>query len=173
MVAASQRQEAVDDGMRVLSLRKHALVILRHQRHAMTFKPTVGILVVKPMKQTFHQPMSTRINLRQVADLGKRIGTVTAPAATDLHFRQHPLAPLKDGYVHLWHHLLQVDSQKESCCSAANYRCLHTSLTFSPSFIPSGSFCRLYIHSTANLCSQYYKHNFLRAKITFFFGIEK
>jgi hypothetical protein len=69
--------------------------------------------------------MSTRIYLLQICHTGKGIGAVAASAAAHLNLCQHPLATLKDGNIHLWHHLLQVYGKKESCRTATYHRCRH------------------------------------------------
>ena len=41
------RDEAVYDGLRVLRLRKNAVVLLCYKRHAMVFKPLIDIIVIE------------------------------------------------------------------------------------------------------------------------------
>ena len=124
-VAPRQCQQAVDDGMRVLCLRKHTLVVLSDQRHPMLFKPVVGILMVEGMEQSFQQAVPSRIHLLQVVHQAKRVGTVATAPTRQFHLGQHMLAALEDGNPHLRHPLLQVDGQKESCRPAAYDGCPH------------------------------------------------
>ena len=125
MVAACQRQETVDDGMRVLCFWKHALIVLRHQRYSVLLKPTVGILVAEHVEQPLHQPVSSWIDLREVGHQAKGVGAVATSSPTHLYLRQHALAALEDRYLHLGHHLLQVDGEKKTCGTAAYHSCLH------------------------------------------------
>jgi hypothetical protein len=91
----------------------------------MPFKPFVSVMVVERFEQPFHQAMTSRIDSAQVLHTVKRIGAVAPSAARDFHLSQHTLPPLEDGHFHFGHHLFQIDSQKESCRSAADYRCFH------------------------------------------------
>ena len=91
--------QTVDDAVRVLRLRKHALVVLRSQPHALAFKPFVGAAVVKPLEQSLHQFVSARIGMLHVAYLAKRIGKVAASAARDFHLGKHLRRLFKDSDV--------------------------------------------------------------------------
>ena len=125
MILACQRQKTVDNGMRILCLWEHTLVVLHHQGHPVAFEPLVGITMVKDMEEPFHQPVPTRIDSREVAYQTKRVGTVAASSATDFHLSQHMLAALKDVYLHLGHPFLQVHRQEETCSATSYYRCFH------------------------------------------------
>ena len=124
-MAAGFAEEAVDDGMGILRSREHALVVLCRQADTMTLKPLVGIAMVELFEKALQQTVATRIDLRQVANVGKGIGTVTMAPARDLNLGQHTLAALQDGDIHLGHHLLQVDGQEEACRTTANDSRLH------------------------------------------------
>ena len=54
-VAAGMLQKTVDDGMGVLGLRKHAVVVLSRQRHAVPLEPDVGVLIVKLVEESFQK----------------------------------------------------------------------------------------------------------------------
>ena len=108
--------------MRILSLREDTLVALCHQGNPMLFKPLVCILRTEDSEQPLHQPVTTRIDCRKVRHLTKRVGTVAASATAHSHLRQHMLTTLENGYLHLGHHLLQVNGQKETS-SATTYNC--------------------------------------------------
>ena len=66
-ISAGKGEEAVDDGVRILCLRKDTLVILRHQWHAVTFKPLVGIPMVEDIKEPLHQPGNLIVRLHKVS----------------------------------------------------------------------------------------------------------
>ena len=87
--SCGKSHEAVDDAVRVLRLRKHALVLLRGKSHTLAFKPFVGAAMVKPLEQPLHQFVSARISMLHVAYLSKRIGKVAASAARDFHLGEH------------------------------------------------------------------------------------
>lgn len=129
MVSPSQREEAVYDDVRVLRSGKHAFVILPHQSHSVSLEPSIGILMVEHIEESLHQPMSTRVHCRKVADMSKGIGTIAAPASRNLNLGQHTPTALENVYLHLRHHFLEVDSQ-EKPRSAATYDCrLHSFAT--------------------------------------------
>ena len=74
-------EEEVDDGLRVLRLWEDAVIFLSNQFDATTFEPLVGIAIVKLLKETFQQAMTSWIDALQVVDTLKRVGTVTASAS--------------------------------------------------------------------------------------------
>ena len=78
--------------------------------------------MVEDIKEPFHQSMTTRIDLLQVRHIGKGIGAVAASAAAHLNLREHPLAALEDGNIHLRHHFFQVYGKEKSCRPTA-YDC--------------------------------------------------
>ena len=108
-IAAGLRQEAVDNSVGVLRFGEDTLVVLYHQRHAVTLEPTVGVVVVEHIEQALHQPVATGIDLLQVTNLAKGVGAVAAPPTRHLNLGQHTLAALEDSHLHLGHHLLEID----------------------------------------------------------------
>ena len=75
----------------------------------------------KALHQTFHQPVSTRIDILQVAHLGKGVSTVTASSSGYLHLRQYLPGLLEDSNLHLLAHLLKVDGEEEPSSTSADY----------------------------------------------------
>ena len=49
--------------MRILGDWEDTFVLLCHQTDTVIFKPLIGIAVVEGLKESFHQPMSTGIDL--------------------------------------------------------------------------------------------------------------
>ncbi len=94
--------------MRILRCWEDTLVVLSDQGYAMPFEPFVGCLMVKDFEEALHQPMAAWIDLREVTNLCEGVGAVTTSAAGDFHLGEYVLAALKDGNIHLRHHLLQV-----------------------------------------------------------------
>ena len=84
--------------------------------------------MVEHIEEPFHQTMTTGIDLGEVADLTKGIGTVAASSTADLYLGKNTIAALEDVNLHLGHHFLQVDSQKETCRSASDNSRLHLEL---------------------------------------------
>ena len=69
--------------------------------------------------------MAAGIDALQVFDLLKGVGTVAASATRDLYLGKYVVRGLKDGNVHLWAHLLEIDGKKESCRTSTDDCCLH------------------------------------------------
>ena len=124
VVAAGLTEETVNDGLRVLCGRKHAMVRLHGEGHAVTLEPPVGVAVVEDIEEALQQPMATRIDLREIADILERVGTVAATAARHLDLAEHPRAALEDGDAHLRTHFLEVDGTEKACCTASDDCCL-------------------------------------------------
>ena len=121
-------EKEVDDGLRVLRLWEDAMIGLSNEFDASTFEPLIGIAMIKLLKKTFQQAVTSRINALQVADILKRVGTVTASATRNLNFGKYVVRGLKDGNVHLRAHFLEIDGQEESGCTSTYDCCLHSSL---------------------------------------------
>ena len=98
------------------------MVRLNDKRNTVAFKPLHGVMVVKYIKQPFHQSVSTWINLFQVFHSLKCVGTVTASATTYGHLPQYAFAALEDGHLCLWSLRLHRERQEEACGTTA-YDC--------------------------------------------------
>ena len=113
--------EKADDGMSILRAGKHAMVFLNHQCDAALFEPLERRTMVEQLEQPSHEPVTTRIDLAQIAHVLKRIGHITASSARYFNFSQHTVATFDDGHLQLGAHFLQVDGQKEAGRPSANY----------------------------------------------------
>ena len=91
----------------------------------MLFKPRIGITIVEGLEEPLHQSVTPRIDLRQVTDGSKGVGTVASSSTRHLHLRQHLLGLLEDGDIHLGTLFLQVDGEEEARSTAADDRSLH------------------------------------------------
>ena len=86
----------------------------------MKLKPLVGILMAKGAQEALHESVAARINVFQIAYLGKGIGQVAPTAARDFNLGQNPIGALKDGDICLGTRLLEVDGEEKACGSSAN-----------------------------------------------------
>ena len=119
-------QEAVYDALRVLRGGEDTVIILRHQGHTMPLEPVIGVGRAELLEEALQQTMASWVHGREVRNTLKGVGAVAATTARDLHLRQHMMAALQNGHVHIRHHLLQVDGQEETGCAAAyDCRSLH------------------------------------------------
>ena len=123
--SACQLNKTSDDSMRVLSFWKYAPVGLSDKRNAMFLKPAIGIGRTKDIKQTFHQSVTTRIDLLQVRHPVESIRAVTSPATRYLHLRKHLPGAFKDCHLHPRASFFQVYGKKEPCSAATNNRRFH------------------------------------------------
>lgn len=128
--ATSLVKKKVDDGLRVLRLREDAMIGLGDQSHASALEPLIGILMTELLKEALQQAVAPRIDTLQVGDIFKGVGAVAASATRDLHFGQYVVRGLKDGDIHLWTHLLEINGQEESRRSSTDDSCLHSGLLF-------------------------------------------
>ena len=81
--------------------------------------------MIKLLEEAFQQAVASRIDALQVFDLLKRVGAVAASATRYLYLGKYVVRGLKDGYVHLWTHLLEIDGKKEACRTSTDDCCLH------------------------------------------------
>jgi hypothetical protein len=70
--------------------------------------------------------MASRIDALKVGDILEGVGTVATPATGNLHFGKHMVGGLKDGDIHLWTHLLEINGQEESGSTSTDNCCLHS-----------------------------------------------
>lgn len=76
--------------------------------------------MAKGAQEALHESVAARINVFQIARLGKGIGQVAPAPAGNLNLGQNPIGALKDGDICLGTRLLEVDGEEETCGSAAN-----------------------------------------------------
>ena len=107
--------QTVDDAVRILRLRKHALVFLRNQWHAVLLKPVEGMLVVESLEESLHQFMSARVRLFQVGNLLKGIGKIASSSSRDFHLGKYLCIFLEYGDVGVREVALGFYCCKESC----------------------------------------------------------
>ncbi len=121
----SKAFQATGYGTGILCGRKHTMVVLRDERHAVRFEPLVGI----PVTELFEKPPSRAcahgVDLFQVCHTLKSIGQVAASAARDQYFFQYIRLPFEYRDLHLRRECFQVDGQKEAGRSSANDCYLH------------------------------------------------
>ena len=121
-IAFGQLPETAAYGPGILRTREHAAVVLCDKRHAVSLKPLKCLAGAKAFQQPLHQPMTTWVDRREVADGGKRVCAVAPSSPRQLHLSEHFVAALKDVHLHLLHHFLEVHGKEEACRTAANYR---------------------------------------------------
>ena len=127
-VAAGMLQKTVDDGVGVLGLRKHTVVVLPRQRHTVPLKPGIGVLMVKMVEEPFQQAVTAGVYTAQVGNSLKGVGAVAAAAAGYLNLGQNSRAAFQDTYFCLRTEFLQVDGAEKTCRATA-YHC-HSFLRF-------------------------------------------
>lgn len=98
------------------------MVILRDERHAVRFEPSVGIPMSELFEKPFQELMSTGVDLFQVCHTFKSIGQVAASAARNQYFFQYIRLSFEYRDLHLRRECFQVDGQKEAGRSSA-YDC--------------------------------------------------
>ena len=69
----------------ILRTWKRAAVVLCDKRHAVSLKPLKCLAGAKAFQQPLHQPMTTWVDRREVADGGKRVGAVAPSSPRQLH----------------------------------------------------------------------------------------
>ena len=116
----SKAFQATDYGTGILCGRKHTMVVLRDERHAVRFEPLVGIPVTELFEKPLQELVSTGVDLFQVCHTLKSIGQVAASAARDQYFFQYIRLPFEYRDLHLRRECFQVDGQKEAGRSSAN-----------------------------------------------------
>ena len=114
------RNEAIDDGLGVLRLRKNALVVLCDQGHTMALEPSHRGVVVKLVEEPLHELMAAGIDLAEVADLGEGVGEVAAAATRHGHLGQDLGVLLVEANAGRRLTALGLDGGKESCRPAAH-----------------------------------------------------
>ena len=107
--------QTVDDAVRILRLRKHALVILCNQWHAVLLKPVEGMLVVESLEESLHQFMSAGVRLFQVGNLVKGIGKIASSSSRDFHLGENLRILFEYGNVGVREVALGLYRRKESC----------------------------------------------------------
>ena len=112
-------RQAVDDSLRILRLREHTLVGLRHQLHAMPFEPLVRIAIIELLEQPLHQSVTAWIHLFQVGYVGKTIRQIASSAARNPHFCQHAARLFKNNHFGVAVGLSGCYGSKETRCAAA------------------------------------------------------
>ena len=112
--------QAVDDAVRILRLRKHALVFLRNQWHAVLLKPVEGMLVVESLEESLHQFMSARVRLFQVGNFLKGIGKIASSSSRDFHLGENLRILLENRDVGVREVALGLYRRKESCGTPTN-----------------------------------------------------
>ena len=112
--------QTVDDALALLRTREDAPVRLYREGNSMTLKPAAGFLRTEDVKPAAHESMAPRIDLCEVCHSSESVGQIATASARHFHLAEHTLCSFKDDDSHLRHHLLQVDSQKKSCCTASD-----------------------------------------------------
>ena len=107
--------EAVDDDVRVLRLRKDALVILYHQGHTVLLEPLIGMVIVETLEEALHQLVSAGVGLLQVGNFVEGVGEIAPSSSGDFHLGEHLLLFLEDGDVGVWQLALGGNGGEESC----------------------------------------------------------
>ena len=114
-------RQAVDDSLRILRLREHTLVGLRHQLHAMPFEPLVRIAIIELLEQPLHQSVTAWIHLFQVGYVGKTIRQVAASTSRYPHFRQHTACLFINNHVGVAIGTFGCYGSKEPRCAATDH----------------------------------------------------
>ena len=112
--------QTVDDAVRILRLRKHTLVFLCNQWHAVLLKPVEGMLVVESFEESLHQFMSARVRLFQVGNLVKGIGKIASSSSRDFHLGENLRILLEYVNVGVREVALGLYRRKESCGTPTN-----------------------------------------------------
>jgi hypothetical protein len=94
---ARRLEQAIHDGGRIISHRKHASIGLGFQGHPFGFKPVHGILGLKPAKRASEGFIPSRVGLNQQGGVKAGMGDVTAPTPRNPHFCQKVWPGFEEG----------------------------------------------------------------------------
>ena len=114
--------QAFDDGLRILRLRKYALVLLGHKFNAFLFKPLICLSIVELIEETLHELVASGIDVSQVTDVRKTVGQIAAAAARNAYLSKH-LAGLFIYRDRRARAVLLCGYGGEEACRATAYHC--------------------------------------------------
>ena len=91
--------KAIDDGLRVVGVWKHAPVGFRLERDAALGEPVDRVLWLPAMKGAAQLARAAWIMSGELGGIEATVGDITAAPARDFHFTQRVLAALVEGDV--------------------------------------------------------------------------